>query len=82
MRRGSKRSGGPESALARVPSTKPALHGACRALVELVKTITPDQLRAFGWSPESSAPAWKTPTLLSPEELQSVLEESEAPDAP
>ena len=55
---------------------------ACRALVELVKTITPDQLRAYGWSPEDRAANWKTPTLLSPEELQSVLEEDEANDGP
>lgn len=55
---------------------------ACRGLVELVKTITPDQLRAYGWSPEDRKPAWKTPTLLSPDELQSVLEEAEVKDAP
>lgn len=55
---------------------------ACRALVELVKTITPDQLRTYGWSPEDSAPVWKTPTLLNPEELQTVLEEAETTDAP
>ena len=55
---------------------------ACRGLVELVKTLTPDQLRAYGWSPEDRAANWKTPTLLSPEELQSVLEEDEANDGP
>lgn len=49
---------------------------ACRALVELVKTITPEQLRAYGWRPEDKTPDWKTPTLLSPDEFQSVIEDA------
>jgi len=53
---------------------------ACGALVELVKTITPEQLNAYGWRAVDTEPGWKTPTLLSAEEFQSVIEEADAKD--
>jgi len=51
---------------------------ACGALVELVKTITPEQLNAYGWPAVDTKLGWKTPTLLSAEEFQSVIEEADA----
>ena len=38
---------------------------ASRALVELVRTLKPGQLEAFGWRRQDDAKAgWRTPTLL------------------
>lgn len=37
---------------------------ACRALIDVVKTITPEQLEAYGWRPIAPPPEWAPPTLL------------------
>ncbi|HSV03574.1 MAG TPA: TetR/AcrR family transcriptional regulator [Phenylobacterium sp.] len=50
---------------------------ACQGLVELVKTVTPEQLRAYGWRREDAKRRWKTPTLLSEDEYRALLEEPE-----
>lgn len=54
---------------------------ACRALVDLVKSITPEQLQAYGWRQEDLKPDWTTPTLLSAEEFQSLLARADSEDA-
>jgi hypothetical protein len=54
---------------------------ACHALVELVKSITPEQLQAYGWRQEDLKHKWKTPTLLSEEEFRSLFEQAESDDA-
>ncbi len=50
----------------------------CRALVDLVRTIQPGQLEAFGWRQADATPDWKTPTLLTTEEFQALLDDWEA----
>jgi AcrR family transcriptional regulator len=56
---------------------------ACRALIDLVRTITPEQLAAYGWRREDLKPNWRTPTILSEAEhaelVASVREEIAAP---
>lgn len=47
---------------------------ACRALIELIKTITPDQLEAYGWRPEADPGNWTPPTLLPAEDYKALLE--------
>lgn len=46
---------------------------ACRALINLVKTITSAQLEEFGWRPEDLKPRWKTPTILSKPEYTALV---------
>jgi AcrR family transcriptional regulator len=55
---------------------------ACRALVELVRTITPKELSSYGWIKEAQPAEWKTPTLLSDDEFRSLMEEAAAADLP
>ena len=45
----------------------------CRALIELVRTITPEQLKAYGWQRSDIGPDWKPPTLLPPEEYDALV---------
>lgn len=56
---------------------------ACRALVNLVRTITPEQLSAYGWRREDLKPAWKTPTILTDAEYGALVASVRAdnPDA-
>lgn len=57
---------------------------ACRGLIELVKTVTPKQLKAYGWRRDDKKREWRMPTLLNKSELRSLLEDVEtgvAPDA-
>ena len=56
---------------------------ACKGLVDMVKTLSVEQLTAHGWRPEDAAPDWKTPTILSPGEFLALVEgeRSEAPKA-
>lgn len=51
---------------------------ACRALVDLVRTIKPDELEALGWRQADVNPDWRTPTLLPAEDFQALLDEWEA----
>src|SRR6185312_10132905 len=52
---------------------------ASRGLVDLVRTLEPGQLEAFGWRRRHDAKAgWRTPTLLPPEDFQALLDEWEA----
>jgi AcrR family transcriptional regulator len=37
---------------------------ACRTLIDVVKTITPEQLEAHGWRPGDRTPRWTPPTVL------------------
>lgn len=37
---------------------------ACRGLIDVVKTITPEQLEAYGWRPIAPPPEWTPPTVL------------------
>ena len=46
---------------------------ASRALVETVKTITSEQLAAYGHNPQSSRTVWRAPTMLSDDEYESLL---------
>ena len=46
---------------------------ACRALVELARTITSEQLEAFGWRREDLKPGWTPPTLLPPAEYKALI---------
>jgi len=50
---------------------------ACRALVDLVKTITPEQLAAYGWRPQDLKAKWTPPTLLDGEDYQALVEGSQ-----
>lgn len=54
---------------------------ACHALVGLVKSITPDQLKAYGWRQEDLKRKWKTPTLLTDEEFRALFTRADADDA-
>ncbi len=45
----------------------------CRALIELVRTITADQLKAYGWQREDLKPGWAPPTLLPPAEYAALI---------
>ena len=54
---------------------------ACHALVELVKSVTPEQLKAYGWRREDLKREWKTPTLLSDEEFSALVEQADSGDA-
>jgi len=45
----------------------------CRALVELVRTITPEQLAAYGWPGADIGANWRPPTLLPPEEYEALV---------
>jgi AcrR family transcriptional regulator len=56
---------------------------ACRALVDLVRTLTPEQLNAYGWRREDLKPAWKTPTILTDAEYAALVASvrAENPDA-
>ncbi len=49
---------------------------ACRGLVELVKNVTPKQLKSYGWRLKDRKRDWRTPTLLSEDEYRSLLEEA------
>jgi AcrR family transcriptional regulator len=44
-----------------------------RALVETVKTITSEQLAAYGYEPSRSQTVWRAPTTLSNPEYESLL---------
>jgi AcrR family transcriptional regulator len=44
-----------------------------RALVETVKTITSEQLAAYGYTPPKSRKAWRAPTTLSDAEYDALL---------
>lgn len=46
---------------------------ACRAIVELVRTISPEQLQAYGWQRSNIGPDWRPPTLLQPEEYDALI---------
>lgn len=50
---------------------------ACRALVELVKTITPEQLAAYGWRPQDLKAKWTAPTLLDAADYQALVDGSQ-----
>ncbi|KQW65538.1 hypothetical protein ASE17_19145 [Phenylobacterium sp. Root77] len=54
---------------------------ACHALVDLVKSVTPEKLKAYGWRHEDLNPKWKTPTLLSDEEFAALLARADSDDA-
>jgi len=54
---------------------------ACHALVELVKSIRPEQLEAFGWRREQLKRKWKAPTLLSSAEYRSLIHQADSDDA-
>ena len=45
----------------------------CRAIIELVRTITPDELRAYGWDRATVKPGWTPPTLLPPAEYDALI---------
>lgn len=45
----------------------------CRALIDLVCTITPEQLAAYGWRREDLEPGWRTPTILSEDEHADLI---------
>lgn len=45
----------------------------CRALIELVRTITPAELAAYGWQRSALGTDWKPPTLLPPEEYEALV---------
>ncbi len=45
----------------------------CRGLIELVRTMTPAQLEAYGWQRSDIAADWKPPTLLPPEEYDALI---------
>jgi AcrR family transcriptional regulator len=47
---------------------------ACRAFIELVKTITPDQLAAYGWTRKDLTPGWTPPTMLGDEDYRAILD--------
>jgi len=47
---------------------------ACQGLVQLVKTVTPEQLKTYGWRAEDRRRDWRTPTLLTDEEFSALLE--------
>jgi hypothetical protein len=54
---------------------------ACRALVELAKSVSSDQLKAYGWQPKELKRKWKTPTLLDAREFRALLAQADADDA-
>jgi AcrR family transcriptional regulator len=45
----------------------------CRALIDLVRTITPEQLAAYGWQRADIGSDWRPPTLLPPEEYDALV---------
>jgi AcrR family transcriptional regulator len=45
----------------------------CRALIEVVRTITPDQIRAYGWQRSDIGPNWRPPTLLPSDEYDALV---------
>ncbi|MGH6956818.1 MAG: TetR/AcrR family transcriptional regulator [Caulobacteraceae bacterium] len=47
---------------------------ACRALIDLVRTIKPGQLEAYGWRPGDPDANWRTPTLLPVKDFQDLVE--------
>jgi AcrR family transcriptional regulator len=55
----------------------------CRALVDLVKTVTPEQLQAYGWRREDLKPGWTPPTVLPDADYRALIEGAggEAPTA-
>lgn len=57
---------------------------ACHGLIELVKTATPERLKAYGWLPADRKAHWKTPTLLSRDEFEALLGDvdTESPSQP
>lgn len=54
---------------------------ACRALIDVVRTITPEQLAAYGWRREELEPAWRTPTILSEAEHAELVASVRAENA-
>ena len=46
----------------------------CRALIDLVKTVTPEQLQAYGWRPEDMKPGWTPPTVLPDADYRALIE--------
>ncbi|MES2895473.1 MAG: TetR/AcrR family transcriptional regulator [Pseudomonadota bacterium] len=54
---------------------------ACRSLVELVKTITPEQLAAYGWRPQDLKAKWTPPTLLDADDYQALVDGSQGSKA-
>lgn len=54
---------------------------ACLGLIQLVKTVTAEQLHAYGWRPEDLKRKWKTPTLLSDQEYRALFKQADADDA-
>jgi AcrR family transcriptional regulator len=55
-------------------ATQLPLYGAiaCWALVELVRTITSEQLEAYGWRRKDLEPGWTPPTLLPAAEYKAL----------
>jgi AcrR family transcriptional regulator len=49
---------------------------ACRALLDLVKTVTPRDLQAYGWSRKDLKQNWTTPTMLSKAEFAALVASS------
>jgi AcrR family transcriptional regulator len=47
---------------------------ACRALVEMVKSVTPEQLESYGWRAKPMKAGWKAPTVLPREEYQALID--------
>lgn len=54
---------------------------ACLGLVQLVKTVTAEQLSAYGWRQGDLKRKWKTPTLLSDQEYRALFTKADADDA-
>jgi hypothetical protein len=54
---------------------------ACRALIDVVRTITPEQLAAYGWCREDLEPVWRTPTILSEKEHADLVASARAENA-
>jgi hypothetical protein len=46
---------------------------ACRAIIELVRTITPEQIESHGWQRSNIGPDWRQPTLLPQEEYDALI---------
>jgi AcrR family transcriptional regulator len=57
---------------------------ACRALIELVRTVTPEQLAAYGWKRRTSRRKWRAPTILTAAEHAELVASvrTEYPDSP
>lgn len=55
---------------------------ACRGLIDLVKTISSEQLAAYGWRRNARKPKWAYPTILPKTEYNALVSGSGAETAP